>query len=319
MTARRDGIDVSRYQGDVDWRAVRAQGMAWSACKATQGRRWVDPTFSANRAGMAAAGFPVRLFYHWLSRDVPASVQAAHFLRTVGGLAVGEGVMLDAEEDGITLAQCIEWCRLVEAATGRPVAVYTGVYVADRTIWQSPVLFDGRRARVLAAYTTESRARRLAAPHAWDAWQWTGSGSVAGVVGPVDLDQIDNMPAFLRACGYPTNPPEDPSEEDTVRAVERPERIYDSRPLGRPLKAGDVLEVAVLGNEVVVNVTVVDPSSTGYLTVWGPGPRPGTSNVNFRAGVTVANLARTRTDGGTIRLQATADCHIVVDLQAAGA
>lgn len=317
MTARRDGIDVSRYQGDVDWRAVRAQGMAWSACKATQGRRWVDPTFSANRAGMAAAGFPVRLFYHWLSHDVPATVQAAHFLRTVGGLAVGEGVMLDAEEDGITLAQCIEWCRLVEAATGRPVAVYTGVYVAGRTIWQSPVLFDGRRARVLAAYTSEARARRIAAPHAWDAWQWTGSGTVAGVDGPVDIDQVDHMPAFLRACGYPTTTPE-PSEEDTVKTLDRPQRIYDSRTTARPLKAGEVLKVPVLGNEVVVNVTVVDPDAAGYLTVWGAGERPETSNVNFRAGSTVANLARTKTDGGVIRIQSTATCHVVVDLQAAG-
>lgn len=69
---------------------------------------------------------------------------------------------------------------------------------------------------------------------------------------------------------------------------------------------------------VMVNVTVVDPSAAGYLTVWPEGANPGTSNVNFGAKQTTANLVFVAigTDG-KIRLDISeADAHIVVDVVA---
>lgn len=222
---RRDGIDTSRWQNVIDWRAVAATGMTWTATKATEGTSWVDPTFARNRAGMRDAGFRHRGQYHWLSpaplaqRAIPAlrrrhaRQQAEHFLRTIGGLQDGEFAMLDAEQEGITEDMVVEWCQVVE---GRPVAVYTGVYVAGGSIWKSANVFDGRRARVLAAYTNEARARRLSAPFVWDAWQWTGSGSVAGVTTLVDIDQVDNVGIFDVACGL-TGAPE--PKEDIVNVL----------------------------------------------------------------------------------------------------
>ena len=215
---KRNGIDVSRYQGLVDWGKVAGSGVVWAATKATQGTRYADATLARNRAGMASAQIRHRLFYHWLNpapalvrlsakaRAADARKQAAHFLATVGPLSAGEGVMLDAEQDGITADAVLAWCEAVEAKTGRPVAVYTGVYVAKGSIWQSRSIFNGRRPRVLAAYTTEQRARTIATPYRWDVWQWTGSGRMPGVGPEVDIDQVDNAVIFDAVCGLTVKP-----------------------------------------------------------------------------------------------------------------
>jgi len=219
---KRNGIDVSHYQGVIDWGKVAGSGVVWAATKATQGTTFVDKTLSRNRAGMAEARIKHRLFYHWLNpapvllrmsataRLADARKQAEHFIRTIGRLLPGEGVMLDAEQDGIRADQTLEWCRVVEAAFGRPVAVYTGAYVAGGEIWKSSAIYNGKRPRVFAAYSSEERAKSHASPHKWDVWQWTGSGRMPGVNGDVDIDQVDNADIFDAVCGIGSIPKPQP-------------------------------------------------------------------------------------------------------------
>ena len=227
---RIDGIDVSKWQGVIDWPTVQASaGITWAAC-----RVWdrdiggPDPQFTANRAGMAFARH--RLLYHWLQPGL-VEVGVDQVMSTVGALADGEGIMCDAEEDGITEAEVLEFCELIEARTGRPVAVYTGGYVAGGTIWHSGNIFNGHRPRIFAAYTSESEARDQHADGiAWDAWQWSSTGKVPGINGNVDLDQVDDAAAFDACCGITTGGEEDmaqvPQEEwNTVR-----DRIMGSLP-----------------------------------------------------------------------------------------
>lgn len=206
---RLDGIDISHYQSDkgpINWNAVKATGIKWIGIKATQGVSSRDSFFSSHRLGATQAGIRQKLYYHWLSANVAAESQAAWFISVVGKLAPGEGVMLDAEEAGITADLALRFCRIVESYYGRPVAVYTGVYVAGGNIWKSPQLFDGTRPRILAAYTSEAKAKLAAAPYGWDAWQYTGSGTFPGITGAVDLDQIDNPAIFDKVCGLTSKP-----------------------------------------------------------------------------------------------------------------
>ena len=221
MTSRLDGIDVSRYQGKIDWPAVAEAGIFWAATKATQGTSYVDPTLTANRAGMANADIRYRQLYHWLNpaigaaRLVPALrkrdayAQADFFLKTVGKLSPGEGVLLDAEQTGIRSDQVAWWCERVEATTGLPVEVYTGVYVAGGEIWKSATVFNGKRARVLAAYISEERMLKASAPWRPDCWQFTSTATVPGVPTPVDGDMIYNRARFDAACGL-VKPPVKP-------------------------------------------------------------------------------------------------------------
>ena len=189
---RTDGIDVSSYQGNIDYAAVRSTGIQWVGMRATVRSR-PDTHFPRNRAGFAWAR--CRLLYDFL---VPPG-DAGPFLTTVGALQPGEAAMLDAEDGGLTEAHCLRWLSEVEARTGRPSVVYAGRY---GPIWNSSRIFDGTRARIFPAYRkTEPEARAIASPHGWDAWQWTETGSVPGVPTLVDIDQVDDWAAFDRCAG----------------------------------------------------------------------------------------------------------------------
>ena len=58
------GIDVSHYQGNVDWTAVRGAGMVLAFATATEGSNYVDSKFAANWAGMKTVGLK-RGAYHF--------------------------------------------------------------------------------------------------------------------------------------------------------------------------------------------------------------------------------------------------------------
>lgn len=191
---RSDGIDVSQWQQVINWSQVRTSGIQWVAMRATV-RTATDTQFAANRRGAVWARH--RLLYDYLAPGGNADA----FLRVVGQLQPGEAAMLDAEAPGLTVDDCVRWCDQVEARTGRPAIVYTGKYTAGGTIWASRRVFNGQRARFFAAYLSEADARALAAPYGWDAWQWTDSGRVSGIVPNVDLDQVDNPVAFDKCCG----------------------------------------------------------------------------------------------------------------------
>lgn len=202
---RMDGIDVSKWQGTIDWNAVRSTGIWWSAC-----RTWdrdldiVDATFAANRAGQSFCKY--RLLYYWLEPG-RALAGVDEFFTAVGALQPGEGVMLDAEQDGITEGECLQWLEAVEARTGRPAAVYTGGYTAGGAIWRSTRIFNGQRPRVFACYSDQGDcANKHAAGIPWDAWQWSSTGRVPGINANCDQDQVDHAAAFDKVCGIGAPP-----------------------------------------------------------------------------------------------------------------
>src|SRR4249920_1291993 len=96
---RADGIDVSTYQGAIDWSAVQRTGMQWIGMRCTiRGR--IDSQFRRNRDGAGWARW--RLLYDWCS----VGGDAGPFLNTIGQLRPGEAAMLDAEEPGLTATDC---------------------------------------------------------------------------------------------------------------------------------------------------------------------------------------------------------------------
>lgn len=98
------GIDVSHYQGRVDWSAVASANISFACAKATDGNTYVDATFGANWKGMHAAGI-VRCAYHFARPQHDAVTQARHFVTTVnaaGGYRSSNTLqlMLDLESNG---------------------------------------------------------------------------------------------------------------------------------------------------------------------------------------------------------------------------
>jgi 5'-nucleotidase len=116
----------------------------------------------------------------------------------------------------------------------------------------------------------------------------------------------------------------------TTQKVVTPERLLDTRnaigaPAGR-VPAGGQIELAVIGSgatkvpagatSAILNMTVTEPTGAGYLTVYPCGTtRPETSNVNFRNGQTVANLAIAAiVANGKVCIYSSQPAHVLADV-----
>jgi hypothetical protein len=97
-----------------------------------------------------------------------------------------------------------------------------------------------------------------------------------------------------------------------------PTRLVDTRNTGAKPVSGSTTEIPITspGKLAIVNVTATDTTNPGFLTVWGSGNRPTTSNLNFtRPGMTIANLVIVPIgDDGKIRVYDDGGSHIIVDL-----
>lgn len=76
------GVDVSSYQGDIDWPVLARQGVDFAFIKATEGSGMQDSRFADNWAEAQAAGVRVGA-YHFFSYDSPGATQAANFIAQV--------------------------------------------------------------------------------------------------------------------------------------------------------------------------------------------------------------------------------------------
>jgi lysozyme len=180
------GIDVSHYQGEVNWPAVAESGVVFAFIKATDGIADVDPRFARNWAGAKAAGI-LRGAYHFFRPSLDSERQAAHFLGAVPVDDMALAPALDVEiTDGLeraALQQGIRtWLETVQAALGGKPVVYT-----DPTFWRSSVAADFSAYPLwLACYAGEPE---IPAPwQTWTFWQHSDAGQVNGILGQVDLD-----------------------------------------------------------------------------------------------------------------------------------
>ena len=71
------GIDVSRYQGKIDWARVKAGGTGFAIIKCTQGVNTVDPEFHRNMRNCAAVGLPVGAYVYSRARTAFAAAEEA--------------------------------------------------------------------------------------------------------------------------------------------------------------------------------------------------------------------------------------------------
>lgn len=94
-----DGIDVSHYQGNIDWDKIREQGIDFAFIKATEGSSHVDPCFAENwnKAGKTSL---MTGAYHFFSFDSSGESQARHYIDTVGTLQGKLAPVIDLEYYG---------------------------------------------------------------------------------------------------------------------------------------------------------------------------------------------------------------------------
>ncbi len=203
------GIDVSHYQGEIDWEAVAGQGIDFAYVKATEGSSHVDERFAGNMAGAREAGVFAGA-YHFFSFDSPGASQAEHFLGTIGAVGSGMVPAVDVEfygdkeknppdADGVD-RELGDFLDRVEAAWGRKPVIYATreaweLYIRGRfeeyplwirDIWTKPDLGDGSE-RETGAEGMDGDNR----PEGWMFWQYTNRGRLDGFSGEEEFVDLN--------------------------------------------------------------------------------------------------------------------------------
>ncbi|MFE3838308.1 glycoside hydrolase family 25 protein [Pseudogemmobacter sonorensis] len=194
------GIDVARYQDSIDWRMARANGVNFVFIKATEGGDMLDPMFADHWRGAGRAGVP-RGAYHFFYHCRPAAEQADWFIRNVPKTAGMLPPVLDMEwtpfsptcrirRDGATnRAEAKIFIDIVARHYGRKPILYTSIdFFEDNEMWR--VRGADFWLRAVAKHPQD-----LYAGQHWLFWQYTSTGLVPGVRGPVDINVYEGTAA----------------------------------------------------------------------------------------------------------------------------
>lgn len=184
------GIDVSRYQSNIDWEAVKAMksrgvSLSFAFIKATEGNDMVDPNFRRNWE-YAAESKIIRGAYHFFRPNIDAKKQAINFIRTAQLESGDLAPVLDIETvDGVSdkqIAQGISiWLKLIEEKFGVKPIIYTNANFYTRYLGEA---FDDYPLWVAHYFAPEGP--RINRP--WQFWQHSEKGRVNGIKGYVDFN-----------------------------------------------------------------------------------------------------------------------------------
>ena len=212
-----EGIDVSHWQGTINWPLVAKAGKQFAFLKAsdglllTDGTMFVDTTYPTNRAQARAAGIPVGA-YHFARPDATpgdAIAEADHFVDTAAPATGDLPPVLDLEvSGGLTTTPLQAWVQAFMDRVYERTGIRGAIYVSP-SFWSTymgntaTLALNGYQVVWIAHWTTASQPTMPAsnwAGEGWTFWQYTSSGTVSGISGSVDLDRYrykDLAPALV--------------------------------------------------------------------------------------------------------------------------
>ena len=191
------GIDVSQWQGDIDWEEVADSGIEFAIIRCGYGSDWAtqdDWFFLQNVRGAKAAGLDLGVYlYSYATSTSDAASEAKHTLRLLNqaGLRPSDlkyGVSYDVEDNsqsGVWLpGLCKTYCSMIESA-GYRAGVYSFLYWWNSKL-DDPIMNNWDR--YIAQWPTPTGNTTCSYTGTYRLWQFSNSGSVPGISGRVDMD-----------------------------------------------------------------------------------------------------------------------------------
>ena len=188
------GIDVSKWNGNIDWAAVKNSGIEYVIIRcgyrgSSQGALIEDPKYAANIKGASAAGLKVGVYFFTQAvNEAEAVEEASMVLELVQNYKITYPIFLDVEGSGgrgdkIDKATRTAVCKAF-AETIQKAGYTAGIY-ANKTWFTNKI-----DASQLSAYKIWL-AQYAAAPTytgRYDLWQYQSTGKVSGISGNVDMN-----------------------------------------------------------------------------------------------------------------------------------
>jgi len=183
------GIDISRYQGEIDWKNVKKwedHKIEFVYIKATEGATLVDNTYRTNLEGAKENNLLVGS-YHFFRANTPAKLQYQNFTSVVDRAEQDIIPIIDVEVmDGCSSKEFHKnfstFLKLLENHFGKKPMIYTSNSFYNKHI---ALRYKGYR-YFIGRYSTYKPF--LADGHDWTIWQFTETGKVNGISKNVDID-----------------------------------------------------------------------------------------------------------------------------------
>jgi GH25 family lysozyme M1 (1,4-beta-N-acetylmuramidase) len=201
-STRLEGIDVSHWQGTIDWAKVRAAGKRFAYIKASEHTSFVDDKYQTNRSRAKSAGLKVGA-YHFARPNIgttDAYAEADHFIETADWTTGELRPVLDLEDTGGLSSSALQtWVKAFLQRVYDRTGVRGVIYVSP-AFWSSKMgnstwfAKNGYDVLWIAHWTTASSPSVPAenwGGKSWTFWQYTSDGSVPGISGRVDLDRYN--------------------------------------------------------------------------------------------------------------------------------
>jgi GH25 family lysozyme M1 (1,4-beta-N-acetylmuramidase) len=201
------GMDVSHYQGSINWGAAYNNGARFVYVKATEGTTYRDPNFSANYTGSFNAGF-IRGSYHFARPNVSGGVTQADYFIAHGGGWSSDGKTLPGAVDleynpyaggtcyGLSAAGMASWIRAFSDRYHSRVGVYPVIYTST-SWWSQCVGSAGNFSATNPLWVARYNSTVGALPYGWGYytfWQNADSGAFPG-----DQDRFNGSYSQLQA------------------------------------------------------------------------------------------------------------------------
>ncbi|KAI0350891.1 glycoside hydrolase family 25 protein [Trametes cingulata] len=199
------GIDISSYQGTVNFNTVKANGISFVYIKATEGTTYIDSTFSSHYDGATKAGL-IRGAYHFAHPDSSSgATQAKYFLAHGGGWS-GDGITLPGALDieynpngaecyGLSASAMVSWIKDFSNTYHSETGVYPVIYTTTdwwKTCTGNSAAFASTNPLWLARYA--SSVGTLPAGWSYETfWQYADSGP-----NPGDQDEFNGSMQGLK-------------------------------------------------------------------------------------------------------------------------
>ena len=204
-------VDVSRYQGTIDWAKVKAAGYKGAMLKTVSTNRklskradglYIDPTFETNYRNAKAAGLDVGVYYYtYATSEAMADAELALVRQAVYGKELTLPLAVDVEENKLKPMSTLDLTNLTAYALEHveKMGFYAQLYTYTGYSYELDMQrLAGRWDIWLADYTGETPK----VDYIYHAHQHTSKGSVPGISGNVDLSVTElNYPRIIRKKG----------------------------------------------------------------------------------------------------------------------
>ena len=174
-------LDVSRWQGRIDWDKVKASGLVSGVMIRAMGnsgarkasKPYIDPYFARNYAECTRLGIPVGVYgYFKATTKAQADKELALFKQALGGRAFQLPVAVDIED------------KLQEAMSK---SALTDIVAHCLSVGQTNLYMGGAALKPYDVWLAAYRTKKPAPDWAFGMWQYTSSGKIPGIAKGVDL------------------------------------------------------------------------------------------------------------------------------------